>query len=241
VGKDVVIRFAVGDPLGRCSGNWRLWAEGRAGEVYVANRMVADKLKVSLHSSGIYREAFTEAYTAALGLPANERARLEWRRLEPEHGWIYAYRIHIPASELRPVDPTTKPSKRQIYWHPAPAQDDRTTEYTVLIGPHELKQEGFPGGNVGALFLMGLTAANGDRVALMVHESKATRRSRVSLERARKDHVEWMLREGRTGWCNQRALLPAIDRHGVGNVVELALPDYSDLPKAYVRRHSKNR
>jgi hypothetical protein len=66
VGKDQAIRFAVGDPLGRCSGNWRLWAEGRAGDVYVANRMVAAQIKVSLHASGEYREAFTEAYSAVL-------------------------------------------------------------------------------------------------------------------------------------------------------------------------------
>jgi hypothetical protein len=71
----------------------------------------------------------------------------------------------------------------------------------------------------------------------MVHETSATRQSRLGLERARKSHAEWMLREGRTGWRNQRALLPGIDRHGVGTVVELAVPDYSDLSRAIVRRH----
>ena len=203
----------------------------------MANRLTAAQIKVSLHASGKYREAFTEAYAAAVDIPASERARLEWKRLEPERGWIYAYRIKIPASELRPVDAGTKPSKRQIYWQPAPARDDQTTEFTILIGPHELQQEGFPGGHVGALFLMGLTAGNGDRVALLVHETSATKQSRVGLERARRLHVEWMLRDGRTGWRNQRALLPGIDRHGVGTVVEMAIPDYQDLPKSFVRHH----
>lgn len=239
--KGAAIRFAVGDPLGACSSNYRLWAEGRAGDVYVANRMVADRIKVSLHASGEYREAFTTRYMAAIGMSAGERARMVWKRLEPERGWIYAFRINIPGSQLRPVPKGTPESKQAIYWHPAPAEPDTMTVYTVLVGPKDLRQEGFPGGRAGALFLMGLTAGNGDRVALMVHETKGTREFRVGLERFRRQYAEDMLREGRTDWRNVRALLPGKDQWGVGNLLEFAVPDYSNLPRAYVKRHTLSR
>jgi hypothetical protein len=113
------MRFGVGDPMGRCSEVWRVWAEGRAGDVYVACRPVAGQVKVSLHASGEFREAYTKPYMATEGITDDERVRLRWSRLDPRNGWVYAYRIKIPESELRPLDrPGITPD---TYWHPAPA------------------------------------------------------------------------------------------------------------------------
>lgn len=222
VSKRVAVRFGVSDPLGRCSSVWRLWAEGRGGDVYVAARPVIKAVKVSLHASREYREAFNKPYAAANQIPDAERVRAKWSRLEPADGWIYAYRIKVPASELRPVDTPHIPD--DTYWHPAPPEDG-TTEFTILIGPHELEQRSFPGGGVGALFVMGLTAGNGDRVALMVHETSSTRESRTDLERMRRRAVSVMRADGRQGWYNQRAIVPIVDKYGVGTAVELAIPD----------------
>lgn len=225
-----VLRFGVGDPLGACSGVWRVWAQGQRGDVYVACRPVAHAVKVSLHASGDFREAWTSAAAAAQGLPASERLRLQWHRLQPLNGWIYAYRIKIPASELRRMDHPRIPE--ETYWHPAPRKG-RTIEFTVLIGPHALVREGFPGGEVSTLFLMGLTASNGDLVALMVHETAGSEESERQLADMRRIAVTTFREEGRSGWSNQRAIFPVVDGHGVGNAVEIAVPD--DSPDSIVR------
>lgn len=159
---------------------------------------------------------------AAEGIPPEERVRLQWSRLEPQNGWIYAYRIKIPESELRPMDRPGIPE--ETYWHPAP-KHGMTTEYTVLIGPHDMEQGPYPGVGVGALFLMGVTARNGDRVALMVHETTGSPETAAALDEMRAHTVNLIRAEGRSGWRNQRAVIPTPDRHGVGTAVELALPD----------------
>ncbi len=201
---------------------WRLWAQGAGGDVYVACRPVAHMVKVSLHGSGDFREAWTTAAANRAGLPAAGRVRLQWRRGEAVNGWTYAYRIKIPASGLRCMDEPASPD--QTYWHPR-AASGCTTEFTVLIGPHGLERHGFPGGNVGALFLMGLTARNGDVVALIVHESAGTEESDRQLVDMKRIAVETFREDGRAGWRNQRAVFPIVDRHGVGTAIEIAVPD----------------
>jgi hypothetical protein len=115
-------------------------------------------------------------------------------------------------------------SPDQTYWHPR-AASGCTTEFTVLIGPHGLERHGFPGGNVGALFLMGLTARSGDVVALMVHESVGNDESDRQLADMRRIAVATFREEGRSGWSNQRAIFPIVDRQGVGTAIEIAVPD----------------
>ena len=216
------MRFGVGDPMGRCSSVWRVWAEGRAGDVYVACRQAIGALKVSLHASGDFREAYTLPYMAQAGIPRGERVRLQWSRLDPEDGWIYAYRIKVPESELQPVDKPRIPE--ETYWHRVP-EPGRTTEFTVLIGPHDVEQGPYPGGHVGALFLMELRAHNSDRVALMVHETTGTPDSEAQLEKQRVRTVDFVRSQGRSGWRNQRTIVPAVDVYGVGTAVEIAIPD----------------
>jgi hypothetical protein len=52
------LRFAVGTPEGVSSNSWRAWVQGM--ETYVSCRDNFREFKVSLHSSGVWRVAFTE-------------------------------------------------------------------------------------------------------------------------------------------------------------------------------------
>lgn len=217
------VRFGVGDPLGRCSGTWKLWAEGRAGDVYVACRPAGNRVKVSLHASGDFREAWTRQYMEEEDIPDDERVRLQWSRLDPVNGWVYAYRVKIPESQLRPMDGI--PERLAVdYWHPIP-EAGRTTEFTVVIGPSEVEQGPLPGRNVDARHLATITARNGDTVALMVHDTVGSPETEEMLEFMRADTVEWLKQNGRSGWHNQRQIVSMPDRHGVGTAIELAIPD----------------
>lgn len=180
---------------------------------------------MSLHPSGDYRDAWTTGFMAAEGMQQEERVRLSWPRQEPENGWVYAYRIKIPESQLAPMQRGPPASVPAVdYWHPIP-EPGRTTEFTVMIGPTDEEQGPLPGGNVGARLVAGLTARNGDAVALMVHDSRATPESDAAIEAWRSDTVAWLRAQGRTGWHHQRQIVAQPDRHGVGTAVELAIPD----------------
>ena len=70
------IRFAVGDPAGRHSTTWNVWAHGN--EVYASSSTMGGVEKYSFHSSTICRRAFTEEHK----LPASMEDRLlqRWNR-----------------------------------------------------------------------------------------------------------------------------------------------------------------
>jgi hypothetical protein len=61
-GKELAIRLAVGDPDGPRSTVWRVWANRRSSDVYVAARVLGGVAKVSLHQSGRWRFAFTTEF-----------------------------------------------------------------------------------------------------------------------------------------------------------------------------------
>src|SRR3990172_658058 len=70
------LRFAVGEPAGLQSSIWRVWSWN--SEVYLAVRHMARIKKYSFHSSGVCREAFTDAHGTPSTLP--DRAILKWTR-----------------------------------------------------------------------------------------------------------------------------------------------------------------
>ena len=79
-----VVRLGIGRPTGARSSVFRVWASPR-GDVYVAARNIAGDMKTSLHSSGRWRVAFTEAHAAkpgALVPKGKDRAVHKWARPE---------------------------------------------------------------------------------------------------------------------------------------------------------------
>lgn len=69
-------RLVVGVPGGARSNTWRIWSQG--DEIYVLSGGMGGVEKLSFHSSGICRKAFTSDWGAPPGLA--DRATVKWKR-----------------------------------------------------------------------------------------------------------------------------------------------------------------
>jgi hypothetical protein len=99
------VRFQAVGPDGRSSASWTVFANGSTSDVYIAARPIAGKVKVSLHESGSWRHAFISDATAAPFLPPG--ADRAFDKFAPASepiapGWLLAYTIVLPESELQP-------------------------------------------------------------------------------------------------------------------------------------------
>jgi hypothetical protein len=75
---DLSIRVAVGNSTGPRSSVWRIWTN--KNEVYAAHRTLAHIEKLSFHSSGICRRAFTNEQGTTTTM--TDRVIDKWRRAE---------------------------------------------------------------------------------------------------------------------------------------------------------------
>ncbi len=127
------IRFALGTPDGPRSTVWRVWVSG--DEVYIAARGIGDEMKVSLHSSGTWRYAFTEKHLARekpLIDAERDRAVDRWRRPhEFAPGWTRAFSILIPTSELVASSVVVEKPNDIIWLDPLP--EGWAARFTVLL------------------------------------------------------------------------------------------------------------
>jgi hypothetical protein len=133
------LRFGVMDPgSGRRSNTWRIWS-GRAGkpsdEVYVSTRTLASEMKVSLHSSGNARLAYTSAAAPRYLPPDADRAVAKWR-VAPEFvpGWRVGFKLVFPESELR-AWPAPEPGEDKVTFLAAPRPGDAWLVNVFLAAP----------------------------------------------------------------------------------------------------------
>lgn len=99
------LRFQAVGSDGRSSASWTVFANNTVSDVYIAARPIAGKIKVSLHESGSWRHAFISDAAAAPFLPPGaDRAFDKFAPgVEPmAPGWLLAYTIVLPESELQP-------------------------------------------------------------------------------------------------------------------------------------------
>ena len=102
------VRFAVGSPQERYSATW-LTTDDKSG-FYIGVRSMMGVLKISLHTSGMSRLAFTETYRVSAierGLipPEEDRALVKWRRSPtPAIGAALAVSLLFPTDFLH-LDP----------------------------------------------------------------------------------------------------------------------------------------
>jgi len=102
------VRFAVRSPEGRCSAAW-LTTDNKSG-FYIGVQSSMGLLKISLHTSGMSRLAFTETYRVSAierGLipPEEDRALVKWRRSPtPAIGAALAVSLLFPTDFLH-LDP----------------------------------------------------------------------------------------------------------------------------------------
>ncbi len=129
--RDTKFRVAVGSAGGPQSAIYVLWTHG--DEVYVGIRSVAHEYKLSLHSTGDWRFAWTmPAAVRHFGDRAREQRIIErWSPPAPfAPGWFRPFYAVVPASELR--SPLTPPSPRtSVHWLPPPESD--VASYVTLL------------------------------------------------------------------------------------------------------------
>jgi hypothetical protein len=89
----------------RRSASWRIWTAKNSPDVYVAQRQLAGKMKISLHADGNSHAGFTsnEISKSWQGeVPGGSRHLDKWRRpSEFAPGWTNLYEIVHPEAELR--------------------------------------------------------------------------------------------------------------------------------------------
>jgi hypothetical protein len=66
--RQTVVRFGVRFKGGPRSAVWRLWTGKGTSDVYIAARTLGGVLKASLHESGVWRFAFTDAFWSSKSL-----------------------------------------------------------------------------------------------------------------------------------------------------------------------------
>jgi hypothetical protein len=136
------VRVAVGQDFGKRSNVWRIWTT--RDEIYVAARSLAGEIKTSLHSSGLFRHAFTSQSTSQF-VPDGDRAWFKWN--EPAtspQGARLILEIVIPTDEL--TAPTAEPpatdKAKIVLLDPAPAGE--MTVISSLITDPGVEVHRFP-------------------------------------------------------------------------------------------------
>lgn len=129
------VRVAVGE-VGARSSVWRIWANAKTSDVYVAARTVAGEQKFSFHQSGDWRYAWT--YEAAQRNPETigpSRVKDRWRRPDADGaGWTPAMSIWVRHQDV-PVDLPDNTKEDDVIWVPRPPEGYAAGIHLALIAP----------------------------------------------------------------------------------------------------------
>jgi len=184
------VRFAVGTPDGPRGSVWRVWTY--RSDVYIAARSAASDQKVSLHASGVWRSAFTEAHAQkenSLVGEGDDRVLDRWNRpAEFAPGWTRAFMVVVPAREVVPCDVPAKSD--EIVWI-EPLPDGWATIFTVLFaapGASGSDGRGFAtaeGREHHTEIVATLPLENGETVWVLAHAEEMTEAMDADVERVR--------------------------------------------------------
>lgn len=137
-------RFAVVDGAGFRSADWRIWTSRNSDDVYLAARLAAGEIKVSLHESGSWQHGFISDQQAEGHLPpGSSRHFAIWQRpTEAAPGWTRAVRILVPLSELQARPTPVTASRPVLEVHASPSRDAMVIEvWLESPGGHGLRLE----------------------------------------------------------------------------------------------------
>lgn len=132
--KGSVLRFRTVAADGRCSTTWRVFAAPGKSDVYLLSRPLGELAKVSLHESGRWRTAFINQDVADRYLaPHQDRSfdKFSPPLNEVAPGWIEAYAVLTPDSELQHYRPEQSTGAVVELASPGPGQG---AYVSVLLG-----------------------------------------------------------------------------------------------------------
>jgi hypothetical protein len=128
------MRVAVGRP-GHRSSVWRVWANQSKSDVYVAARVLAGKLKFSLHESGDWRHQWVTTEKAQLFTGQNGRVIDQWPRPPAgPGGWTRGLTIWVPSDDLLDFQDDTQPLTG-VDWIPEPPSGSAVGLHVVVAEP----------------------------------------------------------------------------------------------------------
>jgi hypothetical protein len=124
-----LVRFGVGDERVGWGIVWTLVHSPNRDDVYIMARAIGGIIKASLHASGDWRHGFTAEGASLVGIPNHARALDRWSRNEEfTNGWVRAFSIWVPESEVRGPKETAK----AVEWLPPPPAGK--VVFNVLLG-----------------------------------------------------------------------------------------------------------
>ncbi len=131
------IRVVVGEP-GKQSGVWRIWANKKTFDVYVAVRAIAGTQKWSLHETGDWRYQFINDEKAAKFSDRDSRIIDQWDKPAEvgETGWTRGLAIRVRHQDLVEV---TKPEEvpADTLWIPPPPEGHMVGLHIVIARPNQ--------------------------------------------------------------------------------------------------------
>lgn len=141
------VRFAVGKPEGPRAHVWLLWTSKNRSDVYITGYGFRRTLKVSLHESGKWRQAFTQEHVSGPSPfvpPDEDRTMDKWER-PPEFapGVTKAFEVLVPASEVTmPRQSGVKPDweGKDVLWVTSPPEDFAVYFTVVYTAPHIIQK-----------------------------------------------------------------------------------------------------
>jgi hypothetical protein len=176
-----VIRFGVRSSEGFCSGVFRLWANPKASDVYLAACSVAGDFQVSLLSSAKWQIGFTAAHgegppSATRRRPAvkasEERIIDRWPRPpETAPGLTEAFAVLVASAAVTLPPAGSESDLADVSWYPKP-ETERLVEFRVFLSTPAVTIRGWPGRSASATTFIGSRLlANRETVWVVVHES----------------------------------------------------------------------
>jgi hypothetical protein len=121
-------RFGVGDPNGKHSMVWKVWASRNTPDVYVTARSLRGAMKASIHASG-------ERHVGLTSERALDKTKRHYDRWFGGHkldeGISLEFLIQIPTAELRCFWLDAKDLKSNVVW--LPPSPGKTMSIAVLL------------------------------------------------------------------------------------------------------------
>jgi hypothetical protein len=227
------IYFGAGSPDGPHGNIYKLW--GIDGEVhpqgssdfYLADRDFGNVLKTSFHKSGKWRTAVTEAAVKANKvdlLPGTDRKLSGWDRpAMHERGFVGAYKVAVPSSELRPG--TINLPKEPVHWVADPGPGKAVQFVVLLLAPRVRQLTVSDPGPADDRVHEQFRLPSGERLALMSRCVPLTARA-IALIRAAVGRWTVHGPDGGPADPDGRVRCMMIVKDGVGEemVLDLAIP-----------------
>ncbi len=129
------VRVAAGSPGGARSTVWRVWANRKSSDVYIAARDLAGVYKISLHESGDWRYQWVRRELAERYAPGLGRIIGQWPR-PPAFGagWTRGLVIWVPEPDIVPI-PDDAEDGSGVRWIAKPPPGKVATFQVVVAKP----------------------------------------------------------------------------------------------------------